>query len=119
MIRTKEIKKRKLKSNKGIAMVSLIITIVLMLIISSTTVYVSYERFEINKLKKMYNDMEILSDKVENYYLKYDGLPIVRDENNAPIEYTYTSLDSFLGFLFVFQFVIHQFDLFLKQISLI
>lgn len=83
----------KTKDNKGITLVSLIITIVLMIIISSTAIYVSFDRFQINKFNKMINDLELLYDKVSNYYLKYDSLPIVRNENNQGIEYTYTSLD--------------------------
>lgn len=68
--------KGKLKNNKGITLISLIITVTVMLIIAGTTVYTSLDRFEINRLKKMYNDIELLSDKVANYYLKYNGLPI-------------------------------------------
>ena len=77
---------RRYKNNKGITLISLIITVAVMLIIVGTTVYTSLDRFEINRLKKMYNDIELLSDKVENYYLKYNGLPIKE-------QYTYTTLD--------------------------
>lgn len=77
---------RRYKNNKGITLISLIITVAVMLIIVGTTVYTSLDRFEINRLKKMYNDIELLSDKVENYYLKYNGLPIKE-------QYTYTTLN--------------------------
>lgn len=76
-----------IKKQSGITLVSLIITIVVMLIISSTVVYVSLDRFEINNFNKMKNDIELLEDKVSNYYLKYNVLPIARDVNNKPIEY--------------------------------
>jgi len=82
-----------IKKQNGITLVSLIIVIVLMLIISSTVVNVSLDRFEINNFNKMKNDIELLKDKVSNYYLKYNGLPVIRDENNEPIEYTYTDFD--------------------------
>ena len=88
MRRTKE-----LRNNKGITMVSLIITIVVMLIVASTTVFVSLDRFESNKLDKMYNDIQLLADKVRNYYLKYNGLPIARDTANSPIVYDYTTFE--------------------------
>ena len=85
--------KGKLKTNRGITLVTLIITIIVILIIAGTTVYTSLDRFEINRLKKMYNDIELLSDKVNNYYLQYKGLPLVKDTNNNAIQYTYTTLD--------------------------
>lgn len=85
--------KCKLDNQSGITMISLVITIVLMLIIASTSVYTSINRFEINNYKKMKNDIELLSEKVSNYYLKYSALPIERDTENNPIEYTYTALE--------------------------
>lgn len=88
MKNTKDIKK-----NKGITLISLVITIVVMLIVTSITVYTSVERSEKNKLNKMINDLKFLSDKVSNYYLKYNGLPIVRDSENNLIKYTYTQLE--------------------------
>lgn len=82
-----------IKREKGITLISLIITIALMLIISSVTIYTSLDRFEINKYNKMVNDIELLSDKVSNYYLKYNGLPVLRDNDNNSIKYTYTQVD--------------------------
>lgn len=81
-----------MKRDKGITLVSLIITIVLLLIITGTTVYTSVDRFKINNLKKMYNDIELLDDKVNNYYLKYGGLPVIKDAKNNPESYTHTAL---------------------------
>lgn len=87
-------KTKEIRNNKGITMVSLIITIVVMLIIASTTVFVSFDRFQSNNLDKMYNDIGLLSDKVKNYYLKYKGLPIVRNAtSNEPIKYDYTTFE--------------------------
>ena len=82
-----------LKSNKGITLISLMVTIIVILIISSSTMTISYDRFEINNYNKMRNDIELLRDKVENYYLRYNGLPLARDEKGNPIEYNYTTLD--------------------------
>lgn len=76
-----------IKSNKGISLVSLAVTVGLMIIISSVTIYTSLDRFEINNLKKMINDLQLLEEKVSNYYLKYGTIPIVRtEETNNPIE---------------------------------
>ena len=79
---------KELKNNKGITLVSLIITIVVMVIISSVTLYTSMDRFEMNSLQKLYNDIELLSDKVSNYYLKYNGLPVLRNSKNEIIKYS-------------------------------
>ena len=88
MKNTKEIN----KLNKGITLVSLVITIAVLLIVASTSIAISYDRFEINNYNKMKNDIELLSDKVENYYLKYTGLPILRNETGTTIEYPSSNL---------------------------
>lgn len=76
------------KDSKGITLVSLVIVIVVMLIIAGITLNVSFDRFEINNLKKMLSDLELLEDKVNNYYLEYNELPIVRDSRDSAITYT-------------------------------
>ena len=82
-----------MKKEKGIALISLLIVIAVMTIVSSTVVYMSLDRFEINSLRKMTTDIELLQDKVSNYYLKYGVLPVLRDNTNTPVKYTYTTLD--------------------------
>lgn len=82
-----------IKNEKGVTLISLIVIIMLMLIISSTVVNISYKRFEINNFKKLQNDIELLEEKVSNYYLKYGGLPVLRKNSNEPIKYTYSVLD--------------------------
>ena len=81
-----------MKNNKGITIISLIITIVVMIIISGVTVSVSMDRFKINNVKKMQNDIELLNDKTESYYLKYGGLPILKANGNN-VNYTYSQLN--------------------------
>lgn len=81
-----------MKNNKGITLISLLITVAVMVIISGVSINISRDRFKINSLKKMYNDIELLSNKVENYYLKYGGLPILKSNNNF-IKYTYSELN--------------------------
>ena len=82
-----------IKENKAISLVSLVVIIAVMLLISSITISVSYDRFEINNLNKMLNDLEFLRDKVSNYYLRYDVLPLVRNQANEPIKYSYKALE--------------------------
>lgn len=77
-----------IKREKGITLASLIIAIAIMLIITSTTIYISFDRFEVNNLNKLSNDIELLEDKVSNYYLKYGVLPVLRETiSNNPIKY--------------------------------
>ena len=80
-------------NNKGITLVSLVITIILILIVSSTTINVSYKRFEINSFNKMKNDLELLADKVSNYYLQTGNIPVVLDSSGNKVQYTFTTLD--------------------------
>lgn len=81
-----------MKKENGITLVSLIITIVLMLIIAGTTVYTSTNRFKINNVNKMYNDIKLLNDKINNYYLKYGGIPGLMDNSKNYIEYTFSEI---------------------------
>lgn len=82
-----------IKSDKGISLLSLVITIVIMTIIASVTINTSKDRYEINNINKMINDIKLLEDKVSNYYLRYNAIPVVRDvDNNIPIEYKHTTI---------------------------
>jgi len=82
-----------IKQERGVTLVSLLITISLMTIISSIVVTMSLNRFEINSLRKLQNDLEVIEDKVSNYYLKYGVLPVLRNSStNEPIIYNYTTL---------------------------
>ena len=48
-----------MKSNRGITMLSLIITVVVMIIIAGTTVYTASNRNKVNDFKKMQTDIEL------------------------------------------------------------
>ena len=65
-----------IKNNKGITMVTLIITIVIILIISGVTIYQSVEDIKVRKIDSLYTDLELLEDKVNTYYLTYGTIPI-------------------------------------------
>lgn len=64
--------------NKGITLVALMVTVIVLLIITTAGISTSLDRFEINNYRKMKNDLELLEDKVSDYYLKYEGLPVLR-----------------------------------------
>jgi len=78
---------------KGITLISVLIIIVLMAIIATTVVNISLDRFEINDLRKLHTDVELLEDKVSTYYLKYGGLPVLRSSSNEAYEIDETKLD--------------------------
>lgn len=76
-------KKTKL-GNKGIALITLVVAISILIIVSSMMIYNARNGVKMRNLKLMQNDIEVLTDKVNAYYLKYGKLPI-------KIEYTGTS----------------------------
>ena len=70
MVKAKKNKMIKLiylnKSQRGITLIALVVTIALILIISSATVYTSLDRFQLNNFRKMANDIELLTEEVSN-----------------------------------------------------
>ena len=64
----------------GITLITLAIAVVILVIISSLLVYNAKTGIKLRNLDMMYNDIELLSDKVNSYYTKYGALP-------ASIEY--------------------------------
>ena len=76
--------KLKIKQEKGITMTALVITVIMILILTGVMVYNTQNSIEIKKLTDLYNDIELLRDKVSEYYSEYGKLP-------AKIKYTNTS----------------------------
>ena len=70
----------KLKNSKGVTLVTLIVTIIVLLIVSNVTIYSVKNNLGIEKLKNMQNDIENLSDKISAYYNQYGTLPIINEE---------------------------------------
>ena len=68
------------RKNEGITLITLAIAVVILVIISSLLVYNAKTGIKLRNLDMMYNDIELLSDKVNSYYTKYGALP-------ASIEY--------------------------------
>lgn len=67
---------RKLKNNKGITLIVLTITIIVLLIITSITIYNSKSHLAIKNLNNLYSDIESIRTKVSDYYLSNNSLPI-------------------------------------------
>lgn len=73
--------KNKIKQEKGITLSTLVVTIIVLLIITSTLIYNAKDTVQIQKITKLYNDIELLREKVSEYYNEYGEIP-------AKIKYT-------------------------------
>ena len=69
-----------LKNNKGIALITLLVAVLMLLIISSIVIYNSTSHYRISNLNKMYNDIHLLNEQVFLYYSKYEELPIIENK---------------------------------------
>ena len=73
----------KIKSNKGVSLITLTIAIIIMIIITGTLIYRAQDSVDIKELKNMYTDIEVLNDKVSNWYINYGAIPGKIQYNNA------------------------------------
>lgn len=68
---------KKINTQSGITLIALIITIVVMLIVATTGIYASVERLKTNNVKKMFTDIEMLDNRVLDYYAVNEMIPLV------------------------------------------
>ena len=71
----------KIKTQKGITMIALVITVIILLILTNVLVYNAQDSVYIKKINNLYNDIEQLREKVSDYYNEYGKVP-------ANIKYT-------------------------------
>ena len=71
---------KKIKNNKGIALVSLTIAIIILIVLTSMLIYNARNGIKLRTLKMMQNDIDLLSNEINSYYVKYGDIP-------AEIEY--------------------------------
>lgn len=76
--------KYKIRKEKGITMVALVITVVILLILTNMLIYNAQDNIYIKALTNLYNDISMLREKVSAYYNEYGKIP-------AEIKYTNTS----------------------------
>lgn len=69
----------KLKENKGITLVTLVLAIVIMLIISSILIYNADTATKTKALNSMYNDISSLANKIQIYYSRYGEIPAIKE----------------------------------------
>lgn len=80
-------KKKNIKKQNGISLIALTATILVLSIVTSIIVYNAKDNIEIREYKKLDNDLEVLQEKVEMYYLKNEKLPVLEKDNEI-IKYT-------------------------------
>lgn len=72
----------KLRNQNGINMITLSIAITIMIIITSVLVYNTRDGIKVNDLRDLYNDIELLNDKVSAYYLEHNDIPKAKKYEN-------------------------------------
>ncbi len=73
--------KKIVNNQKGVSLVTLTITVIVILILTGIVLYNVKDNLGVQKLKSMQADIENLRDKIESYYIEYGNIP-------AKIEYT-------------------------------
>lgn len=64
------------RKNHGISLISLTITVIVLIVITSVLVYNAKNGIKMRALNLMENDIEMLDDKINAYYVRYGALPI-------------------------------------------
>lgn len=77
---------RKLKSDKGITIITLVVTIVVMLILASVTITSTNVGTSFRRYNLMCSDIELLEDKILYFYREYGELPIGNEVSSVPQE---------------------------------
>lgn len=83
-----------IKENKGITLVTLVTTIIILLILTGTAVYNFSLSNETSYYNKMVSDIKLLSDKILIYYNKYAEIPKTNREITINgVQYSEIELD--------------------------
>ena len=81
-------------SSKGVNLISLTIAIIVLLIISSVLIFNTKTGLQMKSLEMMKDDIEILQERITNYYNKYGTIPI-DIKYNGDIEFQHQVDDIF------------------------
>ena len=65
-----------MKNERGVTLIILILTILVLIIITSMLVSNSFNSIEVSNLAKLNSDIKALEDRVASYYVKNNTLPI-------------------------------------------
>ncbi len=72
-----------MKNNKGITLISLMLTVIIILILTSAIIFNTKNQLQIRTVQYLFADIEMLNSKVDDYYLKYGELPKLCDYTNS------------------------------------
>ncbi len=70
---------RKVNDEKGITMVVLVITVLLLVIVTATLATSAHESIQLSHLTKLDNDIETLNNRIASYYVAHEELPVYGD----------------------------------------
>lgn len=65
---------------KGITLITLIVTVLLLIIVTGTLVMKSHTSLQLSNLTRLQNDIEALNSRIASYYVKNGRLPIYEDD---------------------------------------
>lgn len=69
----------KLKNNKGITLISLVVTVLMLLTITGAIIYNAQNQTKMKKLDDLYIDIEEITSKIDEYFLNNGSLPVLCD----------------------------------------
>lgn len=73
--------KEKIRTEKGVSLLVLVITIIIMLILTNMLIYNATDSIHIRNLNNLYNDISTLRENINDFYNKYGQIP-------AKVKYT-------------------------------
>lgn len=76
----------RLKSKKGITLITLVVTLIVMAILTTVTITSTYTGTDFRRYSLMCSDVELLEDKVLYFYRQYGELPIGNEITSIPSE---------------------------------
>lgn len=68
-----------LRNNKGISLITVIMTVLVLTILLSTISYTAVKNTKVKAINQLYNDLRTVTDEVQLYYAKHNKLPISQD----------------------------------------
>lgn len=67
------------RNNKGVTLISLGVTIIIILVITGAIIFNTKNQLMMREIQNLTTDIELLNFKVDEYYLKYGELPKLCD----------------------------------------
>ena len=77
----------KYRAEKGVSLITLGLAIIILIIITNILIYNAKDSVQIEKITNLYNDIDLLSEKISTYYSEKEELPIdilYENTNNLP-----------------------------------